>query len=51
MEVCKRIAAYADLCVQRESHGNVNGVNTKGVNWAAHLQNVGLDLNLLALDG
>lgn len=42
-EVFKRIAAYADMCVQRESHGAV-----RGINWAAPLQNMGLDLGLLA---
>lgn len=43
VETLARIAAYGDLCVQRESHGII-----KGVNWAAHLQNMGLDLSLLA---
>lgn len=43
MDVYKRIDEYVNLCVQWENHGV-----TKGANWAAHLQNVGLDLSQLA---
>lgn len=42
-EVYQRIQEYADMCVPRGSRGV-----TKDVNWAAHLQNMGLDLNQLA---
>ena len=42
-EVYERTKEYADLCVQRESRGVMDHAN-----WAAHLQNMGLDLVLLA---
>ena len=40
VDVYRRVDEYANLCVQWENHGV-----TKGANWAAHLQNVGLDLS------
>lgn len=43
VEAYKRIAVYADMCVQRESHETI-----KDVNWPAHLQNMGLNSGLLA---
>ena len=46
VEVYERIAAYMDMCVQLEDYGI-----TKGVDWAAHLQNKRLDLSLLASHG
>lgn len=48
VEVCERIEKYADMCVvQKEEEGEesrgVVVVEVERVNWAAHLQNMGLD--------